>query len=70
MFYDGVFVEEFIDIIEFWIDELVIIVLGCFFIFENVFLCEGIFVCYIEIGCNVLMYCINIDFVLVGLFEG
>lgn len=44
--------------------------IGCLFLFEDMLVCEGIGLCYVEEGCNVLMYCMLIVNCCVGIFGG
>lgn len=40
-------IKEVINIIEYWCDDLVIFLIGCFFLFEEVFIVVGFEICNI-----------------------
>lgn len=66
----GILMEEVFDIMLYWEDDFVGFLIGCSFFFEQVLINNGIVVWYIDEGINVLMYKMNIDCVLVGVFYG
>lgn len=67
---NGELVDEPIDILDYWKEDLVGFLLGCSFTFEGGLLKAGIPVRHIEKGCNVPMYITNIPCVKGGIFEG
>lgn len=67
---DGVFVEEVLDITEYWEEDMVGFLLGCSFTFETPLLEAGIPIRHIEENCNVPMYKTNIPCEKAGIFEG
>lgn len=67
---NGKLVDEPIDILDYWKEDLVGFLLGCSFTFEGKLLKAGIPVRHIEEGCTVPMYITNIPCVKGGIFEG
>ena len=67
---DGEFVEEVLDITDYWEDDMVAFLIGCSFTFETPLLEAGIPIRHIEEGCNVPMYKTNIPCEKAGMFEG
>lgn len=70
VFRDGVLRDEVTTIRDVWSDDLVTVVLGCSFTFENALLRHGIPVRHLETSQNVPMYRSNIDLVPAGPFGG
>ncbi|MEK3953414.1 Uncharacterized protein YcsI, UPF0317 family [Psychrobacillus psychrotolerans] len=67
---DGIYVEEVLDITDYWEDDMVAFLIGCSFTFETPLLDAGIPIRHIEENCNVPMYKTNIACVKAGVFEG
>lgn len=63
---NGELVEELVDVEVLWIDDMVVFVIGCFFLFEYVLMEVGVLLCYIVMLCNVVMYCMLVD--MIGMF--
>lgn len=57
----GKLIAEPNDVIKYWKDDLVAILLGCSFSFEGALVEAGIPVRHIDMGCNVPMYITNIE---------
>ena len=70
VFRDGQVVDEPIDILAYWRDDLVSFVLGCSFSFEQPLMEDGIRLRHVERGENVAMYKTNIDTAPAGPFCG
>ncbi len=66
----GVLVEEPVDIVRWWRDDLVAFLLGCSLSFEAAMQRAGLPVRHLEAGCNVPMYRTNLPCVPSGAFRG
>jgi uncharacterized protein YcsI (UPF0317 family) len=66
----GELIEEPLDLLGWWRDDLVAFLLGCSFTFENALVEAGLPVRHLELGCNVPMYRTNIPCVRAGFFHG
>ncbi|MGA9173527.1 MAG: putative hydro-lyase [Thermoactinomyces sp.] len=66
----GELVEEALDIVKYWEEDMVGFLLGCSFTFEHVLMNNGISIRHIEENRNVAMYKTNIPCVKAGRFEG
>jgi len=67
---DGVLVDEPIEVATLWRSDLVSIVLGCSFSFEQALMDEGIRLRHVEQGVNVAMFRTNVPTVPAGRFAG
>ena len=70
IFHDGNLIEEPLDVIEHWRDDLVGFLIGCSFTFENALLAADVPVRHIEQGRNVPMYRTNRACKPAGKFHG
>jgi uncharacterized protein YcsI (UPF0317 family) len=67
---DGKMVEECVEIVHLWRDDLVAFLLGCSFTFEAALLAAGVPVRHLELGCMVPVYQTSLECAPAGRFYG
>jgi uncharacterized protein YcsI (UPF0317 family) len=70
IFRHGELVDEPVDLLRYWRDDLVSFLIGCSFTFEAALLEAGVPVRHIERGCNVPMFITTIETMPAGVFSG
>lgn len=70
VFRDGEPVDEPLDVVDLWRDDLVSFLLGCSFTFEHALIADGIPLRHVSLERNVAMYRTNLPLQAAGLFGG